>query len=408
MVNGNFEAGNFDCQESSFLINPILDNWRNVSLLPIFHRRNCQAIGNPDNPPLPNSGRGHLGIQGNAWVTGFVDGSVALGELSTPLQAGQLYYLEFYGKSTGLRQDENFQSKLCPFNPPNDVTFYLGGPDDTFTAEKVFDDSTLFLESTTVITSFYPLVFSEPILIKPSQDNWSIQRTCFRAQGGETQIAIGGPIRPFANASPCTVLPREEFNKFEGQRLHQIFSYEVDDLVLTALLNELQGAITVCEEQRELIDLTTYLPTNLSIFEEATFQWPDGSTDAQRVVTRSGQYEIMVVLPCETMIPLQLEVTVNECPNTVYFPNAFSPNNDGINDEFRPLFSEFYEVAAYTLEVYDRWGGKVFQSNSTNRVWNGRINNQLAPNGVYFWRCRYELVGFEGTEQLNGTVSLLK
>lgn len=64
----------------------------------------------------------------------------------------------------------------------------------------------------------------------------------------------------------------------------------------------------------------------------------------------------------------------------VVFPNAFSPNGDGQNDIF--LFASRY-ISAMQMNIYNRWGELIFQSNSPDQGWDGTIKGKAAPAGVY-------------------------
>lgn len=68
----------------------------------------------------------------------------------------------------------------------------------------------------------------------------------------------------------------------------------------------------------------------------------------------------------------------NTINNTPVFPNAFSPNGDGLNDTFGPLFAEFPE---YTLSIYDRWGRLIFRGQ--NQHWDGKMQSEYAQSGSY-------------------------
>ena len=72
---------------------------------------------------------------------------------------------------------------------------------------------------------------------------------------------------------------------------------------------------------------------------------------------------------------------------TFYMPNAFSPNGDGLNDHFGPS-SYNIEVESYMMEVYDRWGKKVYYSEDPLGSWNGQMFNQgdRLPSGAYVYR----------------------
>lgn len=86
------------------------------------------------------------------------------------------------------------------------------------------------------------------------------------------------------------------------------------------------------------------------------------------------------------------------CPIVV--PNAFSPNDDGMNDLFfiQGLPLEFH------LIIYNRWGYPVFETQNPNELWNGKINNtgENATPGVYF----YVLKRFDTGKVQKGFLSL--
>lgn len=67
----------------------------------------------------------------------------------------------------------------------------------------------------------------------------------------------------------------------------------------------------------------------------------------------------------------------------IYIPNAFAP--DGVNTEFR-AYLQFGDPAEFLLEVYDRWGNKVFAGQSVDQAWDGTKDGQDLPSGVYVYR----------------------
>jgi gliding motility-associated-like protein len=62
-------------------------------------------------------------------------------------------------------------------------------------------------------------------------------------------------------------------------------------------------------------------------------------------------------------------------------PTSFSPNGDLLNDEFKPLGVRF--VQEYSVEIFNRWGQKVYASNDPSQGWDGTINGSPAPTGQY-------------------------
>jgi gliding motility-associated-like protein len=91
----------------------------------------------------------------------------------------------------------------------------------------------------------------------------------------------------------------------------------------------------------------------------------------------------------------------------VFIPNAFTPNGDNINDEFKPKMLEYLEEG-YLLEIFDRWGQKVFYTNDPDKGWDGLINKKpVTTTTVYSYRLIAR--DFTGQEhEYVGHVTLLK
>jgi gliding motility-associated-like protein len=91
----------------------------------------------------------------------------------------------------------------------------------------------------------------------------------------------------------------------------------------------------------------------------------------------------------------------------VFIPNAFSPNDDGINDIFIPHLD--CRPDAFHMTVFDRWGGMVFESKNPDEGWDGRIGGKLAPAGLYAFFIRFRTGGPDGQVAVErGAVSLLR
>lgn len=70
---------------------------------------------------------------------------------------------------------------------------------------------------------------------------------------------------------------------------------------------------------------------------------------------------------------------------TLYFPNTFTPDGNGINDTFG---GEGVLVEQYELLIFDRWGGLVFESNSMDHRWDGTVDGEEPVTGIYAYRYR--------------------
>ena len=89
-------------------------------------------------------------------------------------------------------------------------------------------------------------------------------------------------------------------------------------------------------------------------------------------------------------------------PQTYFLPNAFTPNGDGLNDEFIGVGLTDY-LLDFRMEIFDRWGGLVFSSQDAQRGWDGG----RAPAGVYMYRVSYRVPRGERTE-VRGEVVLVR
>lgn len=90
--------------------------------------------------------------------------------------------------------------------------------------------------------------------------------------------------------------------------------------------------------------------------------------------------------------------------SNIYIPNAFAPN--GVNREFRP-YLQFGEPTIYLLSIYDRWGGKLFETRAIDNGWDGRSNGKAAPQGVYTYLLQLTQSNGKIIQQ-SGTVLLLR
>lgn len=92
-----------------------------------------------------------------------------------------------------------------------------------------------------------------------------------------------------------------------------------------------------------------------------------------------------------------------------YAPNAFTPDADGLNEGFRPVFFG-YAVTGYSFEVYDRWGVRVFETNDPEAMWRGNVMNggYYAPSDVYAWKVKLRTSELADYEEHSGHVVLIR
>ncbi|MFZ1703165.1 MAG: PKD domain-containing protein [Saprospiraceae bacterium] len=91
-----------------------------------------------------------------------------------------------------------------------------------------------------------------------------------------------------------------------------------------------------------------------------------------------------------------------------FFPNAFTPNGDGLNESFFPK-GYFKGVQDFEMTIWNRWGEKIFSTDNPNVGWNGNKNNDLiaCPPGVYIYKSSYISPRNEPVLK-NGQVTLIR
>lgn len=137
---------------------------------------------------------------------------------------------------------------------------------------------------------------------------------------------------------------------------------------------------------------------------EATYTWSDAySGGGIREITNSGSYTVVVTNKCGTATD-DINLTFLDYACQIFVPNAFSPNNDGLND----LFQASGNVEIIALEVYNVWGEKMYEGKDGVFAWDGNYSNKVAPVGRYYFFLRYldPENGYEYPKSVNGALYL--
>lgn len=113
-----------------------------------------------------------------------------------------------------------------------------------------------------------------------------------------------------------------------------------------------------------------------------TTLWSDGSTSNFFNISQAGSYTAQVVDRNGCKGNDTVNVLFNRCI-PIQIPDAFSPNNDGKNDVFKPLIGA--PVTNYRMQIWNRWGQLVFETRNISQGWNGKYLSELQQNGAYIY-----------------------
>lgn len=128
--------------------------------------------------------------------------------------------------------------------------------------------------------------------------------------------------------------------------------------------------------------------------------WPLKTTNYRVRATNQGG--------CETTRNIKVNVTCGK--ENIFIPNAFTPDGNNLNDRFTILGKGLQSIMY--LRIYNRWGNLVFEktyfdANNRSLGWDGKINGQNAPPGMYSYSTQV-LCGDGGIFALNGNVYLIR
>ena len=89
-----------------------------------------------------------------------------------------------------------------------------------------------------------------------------------------------------------------------------------------------------------------------------------------------------------------------------YIPNAFTPNNDGVNDHFVTLG---LGIKNFEMNIYDRWGLKIFYSSDIRKGWNGKVQDSETPCQMDVYVYKIDIIDLQGVEHnYVGRISLVR
>lgn len=166
------------------------------------------------------------------------------------------------------------------------------------------------------------------------------------------------------------------------------------------VITQLGSEYFICEDDKELVKLDAgegfvkykWTPT------EDTTQWI--------IVQNTGDYFVKVTdnFGCPGDGSARVK---RRCGVLLYFPNAFTPNNDGLNDHYLPVGND---VVDFKIDIYNSWGERVFTSTHVNKGWDGTYKNKPASDGVYVYHASYS--GYKNkrlqTFYVKGNITLVR
>jgi len=139
----------------------------------------------------------------------------------------------------------------------------------------------------------------------------------------------------------------------------------------------------------------------------ASYAWSTGASTASIVADAEGLYTVRITGICIDAADT-IRVSEGVCDPEVHVPNAFTPNNDGVNDLFQVIYDG--PNRDFSFDIFDRWGERIFHFSSPSDTWDGNVNGTPVPDGVYVWRMTYRATTDLGAraQERTGHVTVLR
>jgi gliding motility-associated-like protein len=148
-----------------------------------------------------------------------------------------------------------------------------------------------------------------------------------------------------------------------------------------------------------------------------SYLWDFGDNSSSTVQNTSHTYtgisdNVLVSLTASTPLGCSdnYEMTIVVLSEAIfYIPNTFTPDEDEHNQLWRPIFTSGFDIYSFNLEVYNRWGEIIWETNDASAGWDGTygIDGLRVPVGIYNWAIHYESKLNDDRKEVSGFVNVL-
>lgn len=149
--------------------------------------------------------------------------------------------------------------------------------------------------------------------------------------------------------------------------------------LINPLLTDLPASSVFCEKAGSTVQLDAGVGF-------LSYKWHPTNDTTQWIIVKSAGDYLVVVKDSRGCMSGDGTNVKSDCGPSIYVPNAFSPNGDGLNDWFSPVGRH---LSIENVKIYDRWGAIVHFAENESFQWDGSKNGETLPLGVYYYLIRY-------------------
>ena len=251
-------------------------------------------------------------------------------------------------------------------------------PSDNYTL-RVTDLNSCVKVADVVLTEPQPLVLNLN----------STPASCFKKLDGSVNLSVSGGTTPYSYLWSNGARTQDVDQLLAGE-----YSVVVADQTGCGQLGKISvGQPDSLDFQADVVEVSCKDQDNGQIIidpiggtEPYDADWNTGSSEfAIADLQGNTSYTVQLTDANECVYTGVFEITINprDCVAPIGIPTAFTPNGDGVNDLW---LIENYEVyLKFHVEVFSKWGSKVFESDGYEKPWNGSNNNNELPASTYYY-----------------------
>jgi gliding motility-associated-like protein len=281
-------------------------------------------------------------------------------------------------------------------------------------AALVFNDSVYVMEDTVVVDTLVAICPGQEFTIggQTFQDTGIFSFLNSNAQGCDTmynvEIELGtDDVEVDTLVQLC---PGESFtmggNTFTLEGLYEftIRSPLGCDTAVTLTVEEVADSILEIQPFDEVICVGQEATLRVFPMNPGLLSWSNNQTGASTTISEGGYYAVTFQGQCGEQVD-SIFVEDRDCTPRVFIPSAFTPNGDGVNDRFEVKGDG---ISDYSIRIFNRWGAEVFYSTRMANAWDGTINGEPAPTGVYVYVVTIKGFQFSRVMVERGSLTLMR
>jgi len=320
---------------------------------------------------------------------------------------------------------------LCPCNNPQIIiqnynvceadlpvtfsgfTFFESGQEELLFSDVFGCDSTVVVSVTvqpTPVPSFdYSAVEGcTPFEVNFASQNTQANATCEWNFGTSNQNVVGCGIQNYVyHTEGCYDVSLTVTNTFGCSATATI----TDLICVVATPNINFTASPLVLERWNAVTQFMNMSTNAQSF---IWDFGDNSGTSNAVAPshqypeESAQYLVTLTAYNEYCVDsAKLNIIVQDNPIS-YIPNAFTPDGEGLNEIFQPIFFTGFDPSTYNLTIFNRWGELIFESNHYAKGWGGTYGEKPCPEGTYIYQISFKHADNDNVSLVRGHFSLLR